>query len=1228
MTRPAVIIGLGGTGQWVTTYVKKELLEDNGGNWPSNVRLLSFDTWSNQNVSNNTADLQNVVSIGNTSLDLNTEFIPLSGNVFNKAQQVVNNQAPYIGKRISDLGDAYSWFDARYFIDHLSSATWNLNVGAGAIRQFGRMAFFNHATVIQQHLTNAFNAVRPAGGNQQAANGAAVPKADAVQILIVSSFAGGTGAGMFIDMAVMARQLATQIFGVNGAFMRGIFVFPGTFQKQNQQEANEMKARAYAAWRELARFMNLGPVFGAHRVMYDGVTSVDVSSKPFDQVFLVDSDRARNSFTNVRPENGVFPSIANFISTTLDDEAGLDLGAAVNAISGGVQGQLGFSTFGAYSVQLPISHAVREYALQLERDMLLRWLAPQFGTVDGHPAVTGLQANQNAEQLGKEGDKEVQSFMTLPVHELKAVINRSDAGIPNPSLEYQNSPFLAKVNTYYDHYTTGMEKGQVEKDAQGGFCPAGDDEKIDPNSWLGTILLPGDFARTPIPDGTGRPIPVNDGQIKAEIAAKVRGKVQTSRDTGNDPTSGEADRIALDVEGPNGFIKNHYGDTKGSRGSFDSELDTLVKFNSLRFRQILSVAMMNILNGTVQGLGEGFTGRLGYAEAFLKKQREIFEWFVTQHLVDVKTARAKLDQIGAVQSILQASRDEMNRWAGRKCIFFFAHPRGHYKQEDYLEDAQNLCEVLKDDKVIAAADKIATACKDAIIQAEEQVASWKNVFVMGTDSLYAQALAQYTQVAADLDNQAAANQAQSFKKLRNYPADYTQNADVINRIDDQLKQIRWMIPSEGNFKINCEINQGGSFTQLVPSKDDKGFNQSVLAELGRVAWQGFGSQQSILEQLSIPGNANYIPGDQLGNKMIELSDPMYLSAVVGAGVKSAMRRASNVATPNFNPAVYLAAVDAQSDQFAPPLSGQNHYHKSNSNNPHKISMLQWVDRLAPRNFTAYAGLEKEYKQLIQGGNSIETASRLHIFPAEANAAFYEHHLPLWMGKQVREFSPRVVLTLTEVEKVRWFFQCYALGYILHGSYVGGPIGRWWRLVIPGARGQDVCFFSSTDNAEPDPFVLISQFCKGLDVMTQTPVVWETPGEVGNILDVRTTVENALISRKNEIRGLIDAQVSNEKGALPAVDYRIGNNMVLDETYRLIPYFEDHSLQLYNDYITTHPQTQAANPGWSWLGAQDYSDLATLGRMMYIETLLIKRLLKVDDLKDPNLAGYFRGERLR
>ena len=34
MTRPAIVIGLGGTGQWVLTYLKKDLLEIGEGVMP------------------------------------------------------------------------------------------------------------------------------------------------------------------------------------------------------------------------------------------------------------------------------------------------------------------------------------------------------------------------------------------------------------------------------------------------------------------------------------------------------------------------------------------------------------------------------------------------------------------------------------------------------------------------------------------------------------------------------------------------------------------------------------------------------------------------------------------------------------------------------------------------------------------------------------------------------------------------------------------------------------------------------------------------------------------------------------------------------------------------------------------------------------------------------------------------------------------------------------------
>ncbi len=44
MTRPALIVGLGGTGQWVLTWLKRDLLLANNGKLPDNIKLLSIDT--------------------------------------------------------------------------------------------------------------------------------------------------------------------------------------------------------------------------------------------------------------------------------------------------------------------------------------------------------------------------------------------------------------------------------------------------------------------------------------------------------------------------------------------------------------------------------------------------------------------------------------------------------------------------------------------------------------------------------------------------------------------------------------------------------------------------------------------------------------------------------------------------------------------------------------------------------------------------------------------------------------------------------------------------------------------------------------------------------------------------------------------------------------------------------------------------------------------------------
>ena len=88
MARPAVIIGLGGTGQWVLTYIKKDLLETNRGQLPSNVRLLVFDTMPQATVETAQAGGEKEVKVGTIKLTTDTEFVHLGGNIFDLANQV------------------------------------------------------------------------------------------------------------------------------------------------------------------------------------------------------------------------------------------------------------------------------------------------------------------------------------------------------------------------------------------------------------------------------------------------------------------------------------------------------------------------------------------------------------------------------------------------------------------------------------------------------------------------------------------------------------------------------------------------------------------------------------------------------------------------------------------------------------------------------------------------------------------------------------------------------------------------------------------------------------------------------------------------------------------------------------------------------------------------------------------------------------------------------------
>ncbi len=1203
MTRPAVIIGLGGTGQWVTTYVKKELLENNGGVMPANVKLLCFDTWPEANVGGQAEVAAEVVTIGNTKLDLNIEFIPLSGDLQPMGRQAAADLAPHISRRISDLSDVYSWFDSPYMLQHCPPALWNLSIGAGQIRQFGRLGFFNHATAIKATLARAFDDVKQANDKVKAK----------VDVDIIASFAGGTGAGMFLDMAVMARSLMSE-FGDAGGFLRGIFVLPGTFNNGLNPEGQQMQARAYAAWRELARFMNLGTVYGAHTIQYDEHTSVAVNAKPFDQVFLVDASRPQNGFTTTRPENGVFPSVANFIATVMDDDAGGVLAGAVNKIQTLFDKKLGFSSFGAYSIQQPITHIIHEYALQSGRDLLRRWLAPDMVREKDREVPQGLKPDQNLERPALRGKQELKPFMTLPRHQLAAVVNRAQPDVANPTGVFETLQVLSAIYTRYEAFMTANPQFARLRadDIQGGYCAPDADLKVRSDSWLGRLMIPGDHQKTPLPGADGMPRPIAAESLVAEVLSTVRAEVSSSRSLGCDPTQEEAERIIGQVENDqNGYIVQHYGPSGGD-GSFDVELGKLKGFNEARFKQILQVALLNLLNGTVVDVHTGFTGRLGFAEEFLNTLFTALEWFKTNYLEDVKKERAAAGYEQNAQSIRDTARTEMANEAGKKCVFFFNHPRAFAKQEEYLDVTQNYCEVRKDDKLIQVLDTLAKIMGETVNQALQEVAQWKSVLLTGPNSLYHQLEVEYAKTKNDIDHQAAINKAQRVENQSNYPQQYDEvlrDIAVLARIDGQMKRLRWDVQSANGLTISCEMFKDDAYQPLLKNPGDA--NKELINDRMKLAWADYGPRHTLIGEIGRRESPNYQTPQPLGQELVEHSGPMVMLSVPGAGIKSALRSVyptDDIA--GFNPAPYLDQVDAAHLAITPPLSPTVGYEKPPAHNKHKLTLIQWIDRLGVTDFNIYSQLKESYRHQIQAGDGHETASRLHIFFAEANAAFYEHHLPTWLGLGVRELSPRVVLLMTEVKRVRWFFQCYALGMIVHGRYDDTP-GRWWRLVIPGdgqgVMAHDIEFYRSNNLAKPDPFELINAFITGKDVTTNAPIVWESVG---------LAVHRRLLNPNNKMQDAVDAQFAPGRGIPPVLTYP-GTHLVVDAPKCWVDELRTQADAYFLQYLATHGGAPIeTNPGWTWVQNVDYTDLADVARMMYIETLLTHDVIKVGDLALP------------
>ena len=1021
MTRPAVIIGLGGTGQWVTTYVKKDLLEIGKGKLPDNVRLLAFDTMPQATAETERAGGEKEVKVGTVRLETGIEFIHLGGNAFGLAKQVRDGKYPHIG----------SWFDADHYLRTLPPAAFNLAEGSGQIREFGRIAVFHDltspaASELWQRLYTAI---------QRAKQG--VDQETQLEVIIVGSLAGGTGAGMLVDIPLLLRAIASEAVGGN-YIVRGFFVLPRAFRQVTGKKKDRMLARAFATWRELDRFMIVDKDLGLRRMDYHGsyrAFQLDIEKRVYDVCYLIDSARPRNTLLDVDPEQGVFPSIADAISAILDSTAG-------QAYTQWVTSQLAesfsrrpgvpmYSAIGTYTLKVPIYYIVQEQSHNFALDILERLLGTEKD--DEGRVINLAPPNRNRQAgIGKNGREERLGFLRTPT-----LTRKGEQTI-------HNTLFTAKIADIVEQdavHNVALQKRHAEGSVSSKR--RGDEAYI----WLSALAGLGDSAEAKkVTDEVGRTL---DLRLVTEVP--------TSRVYKDHPTRAVyrfAQRIPT-------FKRENYGiemaGGEETRGRYGAALERCRDFQVERFRALLRLWTLNTLQSESDDPEISLGGKLGYAYDFFDGLVGAFDQFIL-FMDKVKEMRHGELQLPRQAADMEVRREgQMKDSAGKKFLFFFTHPQAYSTQEAYLAAVQKSIDLRKDQLFHEVVVETARMMQDYCKQARRETGEWIERLATGEASKGIMGL--YRAIADSLDQVRVTLQTdQRLSQVQRLVADTRYQIDE-QRVKEALGKIKWDVRlDEDRFSIDCNldtpeqpqlgVNTAADIAHLLDLSETQFLHLPEERRIGAVLLQEEGYKTSV----------------ELADKLNGQGEPLITSH---AGAEAGELRTNIIrAHSKFDPAVEKFFAEA-SDRLQ-DLQETVNVQLVDSDDQHKCTVVRSDDMIRSQDLEMWHECREKYEDEIE--DAPEQASLLHIFPAEVNAAEYERRLGR-LNLNWRTFHPKVVMVLENKKRVKQFLQCLTYGFV---SQTRDPHTdrSFWQLMLPEVT-EPLCLTVPDD--KQDIFFVLNQY---------------------------------------------------------------------------------------------------------------------------------------------------------
>ncbi|MDY0020041.1 MAG: tubulin-like doman-containing protein [Anaerolineae bacterium] len=251
--RPTLVIGLGGTGQRIILHLKGQLLRAYGEVPERYIRLLCFDTA--------TEALSIMVDGEAVTLEQDREFFHIG-----------HTPVPNIIRNLEHQSAIASRLPSIQSIPAVA-----LRNGARQLRPLGLLALLWRFDEVEQRLSNAIWTL--AGKDSL---GRREGQTQGINVFICNSLVGGTGSGMFLDVAYLVRALFAELGSMGDfCYITGVGVLPQVF---HGIEGPNLVPNAIAALKELSHCMLRGGFVN----QYPNGRHIEAPYPPFDIYYLVD----------------------------------------------------------------------------------------------------------------------------------------------------------------------------------------------------------------------------------------------------------------------------------------------------------------------------------------------------------------------------------------------------------------------------------------------------------------------------------------------------------------------------------------------------------------------------------------------------------------------------------------------------------------------------------------------------------------------------------------------------------------------------------------------------------------------------------------------------------------------------------------------------------------------------------------------------------------------------